>query len=105
MIISLLVAIALSHTTTLEFADYHGWKNCAVLSNGKFEVIYVPQIGRIMRYGRIGGPNMLWENPKYFGKTVDLKNPGKDWTNFGGDKLWSAPQDRWGWPPDPRIDA
>ena len=49
----------------------------------------------------VGGPNVLWENLKLSGKTVDLKSPGKDWTNFGGDKLWPAPQERSGWPPDP----
>src|SRR5436305_6468398 len=89
----------------IERITYHGWKGCYRMSNGTVELVMVPQIGRVMRYAFVKGENVLWENPALFGKTVDLTNPPKDWTNFGGDKLWPAPQDRWGWPPDPVIDA
>ncbi len=81
--------------------EYHGWKDCWKLSNGTVELVYVPAIGRIMRYGRVGGPNMLWENPKLLGK---LPVQTREWQNFGGDKLWPAPQTAWGWPPDPELD-
>lgn len=89
---------------TLTRVDYHGWKGAYRLSNRRVELVYVPQIGRVMRYGFIHGPNVLWNNPALYDKTVDLAHPPKDWTNFGGDKLWPAPQDAWGWPPDPAID-
>jgi hypothetical protein len=85
--------------------DYHGWSECYRMSNGNVDLIYVPQIGRLMRFGYVGGPNFIWENPKLAGQSQDSDFPGKDWMNFGGDKLWPAPQDRWGWPPDPVIDA
>jgi hypothetical protein len=55
-----------------------------------------------MRYGFIGKPNVLWENPKMLGKLPD--RDAKDWQNFGGDKLWPAPQPVWGWPPYHDID-
>ncbi len=86
-------------------ADYHGWKGAYRMTNGTVDLVFVPQIGRVMRYGYVGKPNALWENPALFGTTVDLKNPPKDWTNFGGEKLWPAPQDRSGWPPDVELDA
>jgi hypothetical protein len=85
--------------------DYHGWSECYRLNNGTVDLVFVPQIGRIMRFGYVGGPNFIWENSKLPGQTQDPDFPNKDWMNFGGDKLWPAPQDRWGWPPDPVIDA
>jgi hypothetical protein len=84
--------------------DYHGWAGAYRLTNGTVELVYVPQVGRIMRYGYIGKSNVLWENPGMAGKVVKPSANLKDWANFGGDKLWPAPQDRWGWPPDPFID-
>jgi hypothetical protein len=89
---------------TVKRIDYHGWAGAYRLSNGTVELVYVPQIGRIMRYGYVGKANVLWENPSMAGKVVKPSANLKDWANFGGDKLWPAPQDRWGWPPDPFID-
>jgi hypothetical protein len=81
---------------------FHEWKDAWRIANNTVEVIYVPQVGRIMRYALIGARNMLWLNSKLAGKDADLTNP--DWQNFGGDKLWTAPQSAWGWPPDPMMD-
>src|SRR5262245_60839367 len=88
----------------LERIAYHGWRGAWRMTNGTVELILVPQIGRIMRYGFVGGPNVLWENPAMHGKVVPPKAGDKEWANYGGDKLWPAPQDRWGWPPDPYLD-
>lgn len=70
------------------------------LSQGAVEAIIVPALGRVMRYGFVGGPNFLWNAaPKEY-KTGE-------WKNWGGDKTWPAPQDWWQvlsgqqWPPDP----
>jgi hypothetical protein len=41
-------------------------------------------------FGPIDGPNLLW---------VDRSPTKADWMNYGGDKLWTAPQSDWGWPP------
>ena len=90
---------------TVKKITYNGWKGAYQLANKTTELVFVPQIGRIMRYGYIGGANLLWNNRALDGKTIDLKNPPKDWQNFGGDKCWPAPQSRWGWPPDPVLDS
>ncbi len=94
-----------SSKVKIERGSYHGWKNTIRLSNGEAELIFVPQIGRIMRYSFIGAPNLLWNNDALLGKVLDPKKPGTEWMNFGGDKLWPAPQAKWGWPPDPLMDA
>lgn len=88
----------------VERADYHGWPAAYRMTNGTVDLVFVPQIGRIMRYGLVGGPNVLWENAALAGKTVAPDAPEKEWVNFGGDKLWPGPQSRWGWPPDPYLD-
>ena len=84
---------------------YHGWNDAVQMSNGTVELVFVPQIGRVMRYALVGGPNVLWNNPALYGKTTDIANPPKDWINYGGDKLWPSPQSEWGWPPDPIMDS
>ncbi len=84
---------------------YHGWKGAYRLSNGTAELVFVPQVGRILRYGFVGERNILWENPALAGKTTDLVTPPTDWQNYGGDKLWPSPQSAWGWPPDPISDS
>ena len=90
---------------TVKTVTYNGWKGAVQMSNGTVEIVIVPQIGRIMRYGFVGGPNMLWNNIALAGKTTDLASASKDWNNYGGDKLWPAPQDRWAWPPDRVLDS
>jgi hypothetical protein len=88
--------------TTIQRIDYHGWRGAWRMTDGEVDLIFIPSIGRIMRFGRVGGPNLLWENPDLAGKLPDPA--AVDWQNFGGDKLWPAPQERWGWPPDRDID-
>lgn len=71
------------------------------LSNGKTEAVVVPSLGRVMRYGFLGGDNLLWNAPSV--------NPGDTPINWGGDKTWPAPQLDWGtgknWPPHPAWDG
>ncbi|HBB32176.1 MAG TPA: hypothetical protein DDZ80_17670 [Cyanobacteria bacterium UBA8803] len=74
------------------------------LSDSRTEAIVVPEIGRVMRYGFVGGSNFLWNSPqKIYGKN--------EWKNWGGDKTWPAPQQWWpaiagrNWPPDPAWDG
>lgn len=104
-VLPLAVAVPVRAEVSIKQITYHNWQNAYQMSNGTVELVFVPQIGRIMRYGYVNGPNLLWENPDLFGKTTDIKNPPMDWPNYGGDKLWPAPQNRWGWPPDPAIDS
>ncbi len=81
--------------------DYRGWKDCYRMSNGLIEIVVVPAIGgRIMTYS-LNNTNVIYENPAEFGKTYP---PVKGvWRNFGGYKVWPAPQ-TW-WPPEPVLDS
>lgn len=99
------MCLPVSAEVTVKRVSYHGWQNAVQMSNGTVELVFVPQIGRIMRYAYVNGPNLLWENSALSGKTTALKQTGLDWQNYGGDKLWPAPQNRWGWPPDPVLDS
>jgi hypothetical protein len=82
---------------------YKGWTGAWRMSNGVVEVVVVPQVGRVMHYGLVGGSNVLWENAELAGKTSE--SPSNDWQNYGGDKIWPWPQDEWEkrlgrtWPP------
>ena len=84
-------------------AEYHGWKEALVLSNGLCEAIVVPAIGRVMQFHFVGENPVFWENRALDGAVV-AKNE-KDWSNVGGDKSWPSPQADWpkmigrGWPP------
>lgn len=75
------------------------------LTDGRSEAVVVPSLGRVMRWGKVGGPNLLWNAGSV------SKNPG-DWKNYGGDKTWLSPQSSWkvlhgsnNWPPDPAFDG
>jgi len=75
------------------------------LTDGKSEAVVVPSLGRVMRWGKVGGPNLLWNAASV------SKNPN-DWKNYGGDKTWLSPQSFWkvmhgsdNWPPDKSFDG
>ena len=77
------------------------------LTNGTVSLMIVPSIGgRIMGYGFVGEPNVLWNNPRI----ADLPTPRPDYFNYGGDKAWPWPQDQWTlligrqFPPPPECD-
>lgn len=75
------------------------------LTNGAVDAIIVPEIGRIMSFGKTDGPNLLWNaQPEQIAK--------EGWKNYGGDKSWLAPQTNWklfhganNWPPEPVLDG
>jgi len=89
--------------------DYHGWP-ALFMKNGLVTLVAVPAIGgRIMEY-KLGTHPFLWVNDAEFGKTYEPPQTEEDrqWHNYGGYKVWPAPQSRWGGPPDPlgsRLDA
>jgi len=76
------------------------------LTDGRTEAVIVPSVGRLMRYGLVGGENWLWNAPPR------PPNYG-GWVNHGGDKTWPSPQDHWGdlgsrnngWPPPAAWDG
>ena len=66
-------------------ADLH-W-----LTNSQFELAVSPGTGRIVRYGPVGGQNMLWDNPK----ATETPTVFPGWINWGGDKVWIWPEHDW----------
>jgi hypothetical protein len=97
------------HAITISRSAYHGWPGSFVISNGIEEITVVPAIGRVMQFHFVGEPGTFWENPDMFGKRPDSKSA--EWSNFGGDKTWPAPQEDWskmvgrGWPPPSTFDS
>ena len=72
----------------MERVSYGGWDNCYKLANGQVELIVTGDVGpRIIRFGFIGKENMFKEFADQMGKTS-----GKEWMNFGGHRLWHAPE-------------
>jgi hypothetical protein len=72
----------------LKNLEYGGWPNCLRLSDGKTEAVVTTDVGpRVIRFGFIGGPNVLREVPGELG----LRG-GKRWRLYGGHRLWIAPE-------------
>ncbi|NLN69592.1 MAG: hypothetical protein GX142_02225 [Chloroflexi bacterium] len=72
----------------LEKVRYGGWENCYRLYNSTTELIITGDVGpRIIRFGYIDEMNVLHEYPDQMGKTF-----GDQWLNFGGHRLWHAPE-------------
>ncbi len=97
----------LSAQVSVTRGSFSGWNDAYILSNGTAEVVVVPQIARIMRFGFVDGANLLWNNDAESGKLGDASG---SWRNFGGDKPWPWSQDDWtkwfgaNWPPPPEAD-
>ena len=73
---------------SIERRDYAGWPDSWWLSNGEVELVVPPQIGpRVIRYGRIGGPNLFHNFAHAMGKSGEPV-----WQNRGGHRLWAAPE-------------
>jgi hypothetical protein len=87
---------------------HRGWP-AFLLSNPLIEAIVVPAIGRVMALRRVGGENVLWEDLALDGSSASVDAEG--WNNYGGDKVWPSPQDRWealtarAWPPPEAFDS
>lgn len=90
---------------------YKGWKGY-ILQNGFVRLNVVPDTGgRVMQFA-LGDKEFFWVNAALHGKSspgTGLDPDGK-WMNYGGDKLWPAPQgwanDRqWPGPPDAVLDG
>jgi len=87
--------------TALE-QDYHGWP-ALHLSNGIVSLVAVPAVGgRVMEYN-LGGAKLLWVNEQEYGQLYPPPRSKEErkWHNFGGYKVWPAPEREWGGPPDP----
>lgn len=95
----------------LSRSEFAGWKSWQ-LTNGLIELQIVPEIGgRVVQF-RLGDKAFFWINPQLAGTVPPPGGLGPDgsWLNYGGDKLWPAPQgwdnDRqWPGPPDAVLDG
>jgi len=90
--------------------NYHGWENALLVSNGRVEAIIVSQVGRVMQFRFAGETDgSFWENADVLGKLPDPQST--NWLNFGGEKIWPAPQSEWKdhtkheWPPPAGFDG
>ncbi|NCO38962.1 MAG: hypothetical protein COZ06_05350 [Armatimonadetes bacterium CG_4_10_14_3_um_filter_66_18] len=74
---------------------YRGWGGAYRLRNSVAEVILVPAAGgRVLSYRLNDSTNVLWENEAESGRLYDWSRDQGTWRNYGGYKLWVAPQDR-----------
>lgn len=74
------------------------------ITDGRTRAIIVPQLGRVMWYGMVGGSNILFNAPPDLIATSTYKNWGGDKTFIGPHTLWSDKIAR-SWPPDPSWDG
>jgi len=95
--------VARSGTVSVSRVNYRGWRDSYRMTNGDVEVVVVPQIARIMGYAAAGGQNVLWFNDALPRRRIG-RTPPADYPNYGGHKLWVAPQDAWTWPPHLELD-
>jgi hypothetical protein len=73
---------------TIDWVAYAGWEHCLRLTDGRIEAIVTTDVGpRIIRFGAVGGANLLHENPAQRGLAG-----GADWRAYGGHRLWHAPE-------------
>ena len=93
-----------SPTRVQRVTNYNSWGwEALVLENGLITTATVPVIGaRIMQYD-LGTHSSVFVNSDELGKVYTPRS-NSGWYNYGGYKVWPAPQDRWGWPPPPIID-
>ena len=96
---------------TVRPAMYKGW-DAYVTENELVRLHVVPGIGgRVIQFA-LGEKEFFWVNPALTGKTSPQTGLGPDggWMNYGGDKLWPAPQGwdndlQWPGPPDAVLDG
>ena len=92
-------------------ADTQGW-DPVKMNNGLVDLQIVPEIGgRVIQY-KLGEKEFFWVNPELVGKLPTETGLTADggWLNYGGDKLWPAPQgwsndNQWPGPPDAVLDG
>jgi len=77
-----------------EIESYKDYGRCVVIENGEIEAYVTVDLGpRIIRFGFIGGKNIMCDNRKAFtpmtDKTyTDYFGEGKAWESLGGHRVW-----------------
>ncbi len=87
-----------SSRSTLEKTQYNGW-NVYKLSNGIISLFIPPDIGGRAIQLQLGDQEFFFVNKDLAGKILppEQNNPKVGWANYGGDKVWTAPE---GWMSD-----
>ncbi len=103
--------VDLSPPCTVSVERYLDWEAIR-LNNGIVDLIAVPEIGGRILQLRLGGQEYLYVNPRHTGRvyTPEENNFAAGWKNYGGSKVWPAPQGwssgaEWPGPPDPILDG
>lgn len=98
-------------TCSLAKEDYCGWK-ALHLSNGIVDLFVAPEIGGRIIQVRLGPRDFLYVNRRHQGRVYSPEEnyAAVGWKNYGGSKVWPAPQgwsgkEQWPGPPDPVIDG
>ena len=109
--IMILLSSVLAYAADLAKSKYQGWETYR-LGNGIVSLEVALSLGgRLIQYS-LGPHHFLWANPDLAGKRPPASGlgPGGTFLNWGGDKLWPAPQgwdgpDQWPGPPDAVLDG
>ena len=81
-----------------EIESFKDYGKCLSVSNGVIEAYVTIDIGpRIVRFGYVGGQNIMCSNRKAFGakddkEFTDFFGEGKKWENLGGHRIWISPE-------------
>jgi Domain of unknown function (DUF4380) len=84
-----------SFAARLERTEYKGWK-VYLLTNGIIKLYIAPEIGGRAIQLQLGDQSYFFVNPEFAGKVMpeSENNLKSGWANYGGDKVWPAPE---GW--------
>ncbi|MGH9343439.1 MAG: DUF4380 domain-containing protein [Terriglobia bacterium] len=100
-----------NHLCALTFEEYCGWKTIR-LSNGIVDLFIAPALGGRIIQLRFGAHDFFYVNPRHQGRVYPPQEncSAAGWKNYGGSKVWPAPQGwagegQWPGPPDPILDG
>ncbi len=93
-----MAAPATSFSAKLEKTRYRGW-NVYRLTNGIISLLIAPDLGGRAIQLQLGDQEFFFVNKDLEGKILppEQNNPSAGWGNYGGDKVWPAPE---GWMSD-----
>ena len=84
--------------TVKEMESYKDYGRCLCISNGVIEAYVTVDVGpRIIRFGYVGGQNIMCDNRAALGKMVDQQftdyyGQDRTWENLGGHRIWVSPE-------------
>lgn len=81
-----------------EIKNFKDYGRCVEITNGVIEAYVTVDLGpRIIRFGYVGGKNIMQSERYEFGENTDAEfesyfGNGKKWENFGGHRIWLSPE-------------